>query len=146
MPFVNTDFPDPDFPANSGTVNQKLMRSFVGLAGESRLRTPTRATSTPRSWSPGTAVRPAPPPDGGVNPPPRRPDVPCETQETPNLSAPGANASPEGTLRAAARRASRPGSTAKRADPARRAAQGQDAGARLAATSSAAAGAKVLSS
>ena len=43
-------------------------------------------------------MRPAPPPDGGVNPPPRRPDVPCETQEKPNLSAPGANASPEGTL------------------------------------------------
>ena len=36
VPFVNTDFPDPDFPGNSGTVNQKLMRSFVGLSGESR--------------------------------------------------------------------------------------------------------------
>jgi len=98
VPFINTDFPDPDFPANSGTVNQKLMRTFVGLAGESRLSDANQSFFHTSFVEPGTAVRPAPPPDGGVNPPPRRPDVPCENQEKPNLSAPGANASPEGTL------------------------------------------------
>ena len=38
---------------------------------------------------PGDQVRPGPPPDGGDTPPPHRPDVPCETQELPNLHAPG---------------------------------------------------------
>ena len=98
VPFIETDFPDPDFPANSGTVNQKLQRTFVGLAGESRLNDANQSFFHTSFVDPGTAVRPAPPPDGGVNPPPRRPDVPCETQEKPNLSAPGANVSPEGTL------------------------------------------------
>ena len=37
----------------------------------------------------GPSVRPAPPTDGGFTPPPHRPDVPCETQEIPNLNAPG---------------------------------------------------------
>ena len=98
VPFINTDFPDPDFPANSGTVNQKLQRTFVGLAGESRLTDANQSYFHTSFVDPGTAVRPAPPPDGGVNPPPRRPDLPCENQEKPNLSAPGANVSPEGTL------------------------------------------------
>lgn len=98
VPFIETDFPDPDFPANTGTVNQKLQRTFVGLAGESRLNDANQSFFHTSFVDPGTAVRPAPPPDGGVNPPPRRPDVPCETQENPNLSAPGANVSPEGTL------------------------------------------------
>ncbi len=98
VPFINTEFPDPDFPANSGTVNQKLMRTMVGLAGESRLSDANQSYFHTSFVEPGGAVRPAPPPDGGVNPPPRRPDVPCETQEPPNLNAPGALASPEGTL------------------------------------------------
>jgi len=98
VPFINTDFPDPDFPANSGTVNQKLQRTFVGLAGESRLTDANQSYFHTSFVDPGTAVRPAPPPDGGVNPPPRRPDLPCENQDKPNLSAPGANVSPEGTL------------------------------------------------
>lgn len=98
VPFIETDFPDPDFPANSGTVNQKLQRTFVGLAGESRLNDANQSYFHTSFVDPGTAVRPAPPPDGGVSPPPRRPDMPCENQEKPNLSAPGANVSPEGTL------------------------------------------------
>jgi len=98
VPFIGTGFPDPDFPANSGTVNQKLQRTFVGLAGESRLNDANQSYFSTSFVDPGTAVRPAPPPDGGVNPPPRRPDVPCETQEKPNLSAPGARVGPEGTL------------------------------------------------
>jgi hypothetical protein len=74
------------------------MRTFVGLAGESRLNDANQSFFHTSFVDPGTAVRPAPPLDGGVNPPPRRPDQPCENQEKPNLSAPGANASPEGTL------------------------------------------------
>jgi virulence factor Mce-like protein len=115
VPFINTDFPDPDFPANSGTVNQKLMRTFVGLAGESRLSDANQSFFHTSFVDPGTAVRPAPPLDGGVNPPPRRPDQPCENQEKPNLSAPGANASPEGTLTPLPANF-RAGSTARRSD------------------------------
>ena len=116
VPFINTDFPDPDFPANSGTVNQKLMRTFVGLAGESRLSDANQSYFHTSFVDPGTAVRPAPPPDGGVNPPPRRPDVPCENQEKPNLSAPGREREPGGHAGAAAGRTSRPGGTADAAD------------------------------
>jgi hypothetical protein len=36
-------------------------------------------------------VEPAPPQDPTV-PPPHRPDVPCETQEPPNLAAPAGSA------------------------------------------------------
>jgi virulence factor Mce-like protein len=115
VPFINTDFPDPDFPANSGTVNQKLMRTFVGLAGESRLSDANQSFFHTSFVEPGTAVRPAPPPGGGVNPPPRRPDVPCETQEKPNLRAPGANVTPEGTMFPLPANF-KAGSTAKRAD------------------------------
>ena len=106
VPFINTDFPDPDFPANSGTVNQKLQRTFVGLAGESRLNDANQSFFHTSFVDPGTAVRPAPPPDGGVNPPPRRPDVPCETQEKPNLSAPGRQRQPRGHPARRCRRAS----------------------------------------
>jgi hypothetical protein len=34
-------------------------------------------------------VRPGSSTDGGDQPPPHRPDIPCETQELPNLHAPG---------------------------------------------------------
>src|SRR5439155_3179126 len=37
-------------------------------------------------------IEPAAPPDART-PPPHRPDVPCETQQPPNLSAPGGPAS-----------------------------------------------------
>ena len=90
MPFVNTDFPDPDFPGNSGTVNQKLMRSFVGLSGESRSVDANQSYFHASAVPPGLQVRPAPP-DSPTNPPPHRPDVPCETQDVPNLEAPDAN-------------------------------------------------------
>jgi hypothetical protein len=44
----------------------------------------------PGELTPGTGgVRPAAPSDRGNQPPPRRPDVPCETQDAPNLNAPG---------------------------------------------------------
>lgn len=110
VPFVTADFPDPDFPANSGTVNQKVQRSFVGLAGESRIVDANQSYFHASVAPPPVRVRPAPPPDGGSQPPPRRPDVPCETQEPPNLEAPGAAVLAGGELAplAAAARAPRP--------------------------------------
>ena len=97
VPFVNSDFPDPDFPGNSGTVNQKLMRSFVGLSGESRSVDANQSYFHASLVPPGLQVRPAPP-DTPANPPPHRPDVPCETQEPPNLDAPDANVIQTGGL------------------------------------------------
>ena len=97
VPFVNTDFPDPDFPGNSGTVNEKLMRSFVGLSGESRSVDANQSYFHASAIPPGLQVRPAPP-DKPTNPPPHRPDVPCETQEPPDLDAPAANLVESGGL------------------------------------------------
>lgn len=93
VPFIESDFPDPDFPQNTGTVNQKLMRSFVGLAGESRTTDANQSFFHTSLVPQPLQVRPAPPPDPTV-PPPHRPDVPCETQEAPDLGAPGASLGP----------------------------------------------------
>ena len=111
VPFVNTDFPDPDFPGNSGTVNQKLMRSFVGLSGESRSVDANQSYFHASAVPPGLQVRPAPP-DKPTNPPPHRPDVPCETQEPPEPGGagrePGAERRPEPAQRADAKRVGGP--------------------------------------
>ena len=95
-PFVNSRIPNPDEPGNADQlVLHQLQRSFVGLSGESRLSdgngTWFRAMAVPPGeLIPGAGgVRPAPPSDRGNQPPPRRPDVPCETQDAPNLNAPG---------------------------------------------------------
>jgi ABC-type transporter Mla subunit MlaD len=91
-PFFQLRIPDPDFPENSNQrVIEQAQHGFVGLAGESR----THDSNTPfyreQAVSPLalTKVRPAAPPDGGATPPPHRPDVPCESQEPPNLNSPG---------------------------------------------------------
>jgi phospholipid/cholesterol/gamma-HCH transport system substrate-binding protein len=91
-PFMFSRIPDPDFPDNSNqTVLAQIQRGFVGLAGESRqvdANTPLFHTqSVPPTKL--TRVRPMRPPDGGVTPPPHRPDLPCELQELPDLNAPG---------------------------------------------------------
>ena len=97
VPFIESDFPDPDFPSNTGTVNEKLQRSFIGLAGESRTVDANQSYFHASVVPPALQVRPAPPPNPTV-PPTHRPDVPCETQEPPNLAAPGANVSETGGL------------------------------------------------
>ena len=96
VPWANSTIPNPDEPGNT---NQRVYRQFnrglVGLAGESRLFDGNSSyfhTSAISGLNPthgGITVRPAPPPDLGDQPPPRRPDVPCETQEPPNMNAPG---------------------------------------------------------
>jgi len=97
VPFIESDFPDPDFPANTGTVNEKLQRSFIGLAGESRTVDANQSYFHASVVPPPLQVRPAPPNDPSI-PPPHRPDVPCETQDPPNLEAPSANVSETGGL------------------------------------------------
>jgi phospholipid/cholesterol/gamma-HCH transport system substrate-binding protein len=79
----------------TNAVREQINRSFVGLAGESR----NHDANTPLFHIQGVAplkltagrIEPAAPPDPTV-PPPHRPDVPCETQEPPNLAAPGGSA------------------------------------------------------
>jgi phospholipid/cholesterol/gamma-HCH transport system substrate-binding protein len=108
LPFAKEPIPDPDFPQNSGQPFYKQgPRGFVGLAGESRLvdaNTPmfhaqiNAGTNTianvqddgqgvfAQAAAPPKAVRPARP----ANRPTFRPDIPCETQEPPDLNAPSA--------------------------------------------------------
>jgi len=94
VPFSNTPIPNPDEPLNSGqTFFDQANRGFVGLAGESRNTDGNQSYFNTSAVPSAPSVRPAPPLDSGVQPPPRRPDVPCETQEPPNLNAPGANVS-----------------------------------------------------
>ena len=94
VPFSETPIPNPDEPANSGqTFVDQANRGLVGLSGESRLSDGNNSFFHTAAVPPPVQVRPAPPPDGGDQPPARRPDVPCETQEPPNLNAPGGPAS-----------------------------------------------------
>ena len=96
VPWANSPIPNPEEPKNN---NQRVYRQFnrglVGLAGESRVFDGNLSyfhTSGVTGINPSTlgiTVRPAPPPDLGDQPPPRRPDIACETQEPPNLNAPG---------------------------------------------------------
>jgi phospholipid/cholesterol/gamma-HCH transport system substrate-binding protein len=99
LPYGNTRVGDPNFPA-TGPVHQEFPKSLVGLAGESRsfdgngqwfkvLGTggaETVALGNGLFGSVASSLR-------GVNPPPvrqrppLRPDVPCETQEAPNLDS-----------------------------------------------------------
>jgi hypothetical protein len=75
-------------------VRRQTFRGFVGLAGESRnndANTPyfhvQVVKPTNLAVANGGRIEPLAPPDPNV-PPPHRPDVPCETQEPPNLDAP----------------------------------------------------------
>jgi phospholipid/cholesterol/gamma-HCH transport system substrate-binding protein len=110
LPFSKEPIPDPDFPANSGEPFYKqVSRGLVGLAGESRLvdgDTPmfhaqvTAGTNTianvgdrgegifAQSAGVPEGVRPIRP----NNRPVFRPNIPCETQDPPNLNAPGGSA------------------------------------------------------
>ena len=107
LPFAKTPIPDPDFPNNSGEPFYKQgARGFVGLAGESRLTDantpmfhvqlgagPSTITNFGDQGQGVFATAPAPP--QGVRPirpnsrPVFRPDIPCETQEPPNMNAAG---------------------------------------------------------
>ena len=95
VPFAESPIPSVEEGNSGHLVREQINRSFVGLAGESR----NHDANTPVFHIQGVApmklavgrVEPAPPPDPTV-PPPHRPDVPCETQEPPNLTAPAGSA------------------------------------------------------
>ncbi len=107
LPFAKTPIPDPDFPQNSGQpFFKQAPRGLPGLAGESRIadanspqvRAQFGGNATTfvsrgdngealfgMNNTPITGARPARPNARPVF----RPGTPCETQETPDLNAPG---------------------------------------------------------
>ena len=95
VPFIEDDIPSIEEGNSGHSVREQINRSFVGLAGESR----NHDANTPLFHVQGVApmkltagrIEPASPPDP-TTPPPHRPDVPCETQEPPNLAAPAGSA------------------------------------------------------
>jgi len=105
LPFATEPIPEPQFPDNTGQPFYKQSsRGLVGLSGESRIhdaQTPmfrVQAAGGPFSVHLGDvggedAFAQAQFPIEGVNPikpdkrPAFRPDVPCETQEPPNLAS-----------------------------------------------------------
>ncbi len=99
VPFAESEIPSLE-PGNAGQqVRRQINRSFVGLAGESRVNdanTPVfHIQAVPPSNLALGRIQPAAPPDANT-PPPHRPDVACETQEPPNLTAPGGPATTYG--------------------------------------------------
>jgi virulence factor Mce-like protein len=95
VPFMESEIPSIEEGNSGHSVREQINRSFVGLAGESRnndANTPVFHIQGVNPFKLATGrVEPAPPLDSNV-PPPHRPDVPCETQDPPNLSAPGGDA------------------------------------------------------
>jgi phospholipid/cholesterol/gamma-HCH transport system substrate-binding protein len=92
VPFVQSEYPNVQGPdAEHGNANQQvrfqLQRGLVGLSGESRLSDGNNQWFHTSVAPPAQHVQPAPP-TVVDQPPPRRPDVPCETQEAPDLAAP----------------------------------------------------------
>jgi len=95
VPFAESTIPSIEEGNSDQEARKQIMRAFVGLAGESRV---TDANSpvfhiqgvNPAGLATGQ-IEPVPPTDPRI-PPPHRPDVPCETQEPPNLDAPSAPA------------------------------------------------------
>jgi phospholipid/cholesterol/gamma-HCH transport system substrate-binding protein len=108
LPFAKSPIPDPDFEWHTNEPwFEESPRAFVGLSGESRIADanspmfrvlagggPTTIVSTPKTMDgpvygqalvPLDGVRPVSP----TNRPTFRPNVPCETQEIPDLNAAG---------------------------------------------------------
>jgi phospholipid/cholesterol/gamma-HCH transport system substrate-binding protein len=90
VPYMRSRIPDVEDNANTDQqVRFQIQRGFPGLSGESRLSDGNtqyfHGSATPNPIK----VQPAPP-TVIDQPPPRRPDVPCETQQTPDLHGPKA--------------------------------------------------------
>jgi phospholipid/cholesterol/gamma-HCH transport system substrate-binding protein len=87
VPFVQDRIPAHEEGNKDQQVRFQLQRTLPGLSGESRLSDPNGSAFHAQNVPNPMRVQPAPPLN--INqPPPRRPDVPCETQEKPNLAAP----------------------------------------------------------
>jgi phospholipid/cholesterol/gamma-HCH transport system substrate-binding protein len=91
VPFIQSPIPSIESGNSNQRVVEQIMRSFVGLAGESRNNDANTPVFHIQGVSPtnltGGRLEPAAPPNPNV-PPAHRPDVPCETQQAPNLAAP----------------------------------------------------------
>ena len=95
VPFFESPIPSIESGNRGQPVRDQIMRSFVGLAGESRnndANTPVFHIQgvNPTNLTAGR-LEPAAPPNPNM-PPEHRPDVACETQQPPNLAAPGGSA------------------------------------------------------
>ncbi len=92
VPYMESEIPSIEEGNSGNSVREQINRSFVGLAGESRVNdanTPVFHIQGVNPFNLATGrIEPASPLDANM-PPPHRPDVPCETQQPPNLSAPG---------------------------------------------------------
>jgi ABC-type transporter Mla subunit MlaD len=95
VPFIESEIPSIEEGNSGHSVREQINRSFVGLAGESRVNDANSPVFHIQGVNPFKLatgrIEPAAPLDANT-PPPHRPDVPCETQEPPNLSAPGGEA------------------------------------------------------
>jgi phospholipid/cholesterol/gamma-HCH transport system substrate-binding protein len=95
VPFVESPIPSIEAANTGQAVRAQIMRSFVGLAGESRVNDANTPVFHIQGVNPvnltAGRIEPAAPPDPSM-PPEHRPDVPCESQQPPNLQAPGGSA------------------------------------------------------
>jgi virulence factor Mce-like protein len=94
VPFAESEIPSLEAGNSGQEARRQILRSFVGLAGESRVNDANSPLFHIQGVLPGKLggptgrIEPAAPFDPSV-PPAHRPDVPCETQDPPNLDAPG---------------------------------------------------------
>ena len=95
VPWAESPIPSIEAGNSDQAVRAQLMRSFVGLAGESRVTDANTPVFHIQGVSPlnltAGRIEPAAPANPNM-PPEHRPDVPCETQQPPNLAAPGGSA------------------------------------------------------
>ncbi len=91
VPYSDSAIPSGESGNSGELVREQINRSFVGLSGDSRSNDANTPYFRVQAVSPNELslgqVQPVPPSDPNL-PPAHRPDVPCETQEPPNLNAP----------------------------------------------------------
>jgi phospholipid/cholesterol/gamma-HCH transport system substrate-binding protein len=92
VPFAESEIPSIEAGNSGQEVRRQILRSFVGLAGESRLQDANSQVFHIQGVIPSKLangrIEPAAPADPNT-PPEHRPDVACETQDPPVLAAPG---------------------------------------------------------
>ena len=92
VPFAESQIPSIEAGNSGQEVRRQILRSFVGLAGESRLQDANSQIFHIQGVIPSKLatgrIEPAGPVDPNT-PPEHRPDVACETQDPPVLAAPG---------------------------------------------------------
>jgi phospholipid/cholesterol/gamma-HCH transport system substrate-binding protein len=92
VPFAESGIPSIETGNSGQQVRRQIFRSFVGLAGESRVQDANSQVFHIQGVIPSNLatgrIEPAAPFDANT-PPVHRPDVACETQDPPALAAPG---------------------------------------------------------